>query len=78
MKTAISVPDDVYREAEATARRLGISRSELYSTAMRNYLQNQHGKKQLLENLNAVYGDLETDQSIEEAARVALLSNEWQ
>lgn len=34
MKTAISIPDKVFRSADALARRLGISRSELYTTAI--------------------------------------------
>jgi metal-responsive CopG/Arc/MetJ family transcriptional regulator len=38
MKTAISVPDEVFEKAEATAKRLQISRSELYSRALREFL----------------------------------------
>jgi hypothetical protein len=34
MKTAVSIPDSVYRSAEALARRLGVSRSRLYATAV--------------------------------------------
>lgn len=39
MKTAVSLPDELFHEADATARGLGISRSELYSTALRAYLR---------------------------------------
>ena len=38
MKTAVSVPDDVFREAERLARRLKTSRSRLYSDALREYV----------------------------------------
>jgi len=38
MRTAISVPDEVFNSAESLAKRLGISRSELYSTAVAEYL----------------------------------------
>lgn len=38
MKTAISVPDDVFDRAERTAKRLQLSRSELYSRALAEYL----------------------------------------
>lgn len=38
MKTAVSVPDEVYEKAEALARRTGRTRSEIYSTALRDYL----------------------------------------
>ena len=33
MKTAVSVPDDLFRQAEAAARRLRVSRCALYSHA---------------------------------------------
>lgn len=38
MKTAVSVPDDVFREAEQLAKRLKTSRSRLYSDALREYV----------------------------------------
>ncbi len=38
MKTAISVPDETFRLATERAAQLGISRSELFSTAVRHYL----------------------------------------
>ncbi|MHB0981711.1 MAG: ribbon-helix-helix protein, CopG family [Thermoleophilia bacterium] len=38
MKTAISIPDDVFDEAEALARRMNKSRSEIYSRAVREYV----------------------------------------
>ena len=38
MKTAISIPDDLYREVEACSRRLKLSRSRFFATAAREYL----------------------------------------
>lgn len=38
MKTAISIPDEVFKHAERVAKRLGVSRSELFTRAMREYL----------------------------------------
>ncbi len=38
MKTAISVPNEVFKRAESTAKRLKLSRSELYSRALSDYL----------------------------------------
>lgn len=38
MKTAISIPDDIFEEAERLARRLGKSRSELYRDALAEYV----------------------------------------
>ncbi len=55
MKTAISIPDDVFEAAEQLARRLGTSRSELYTAAIRTYLEHHRGAG-VTERLNAVYG----------------------
>ena len=41
MKTAISIPDDLFREVEACSRRLKLSRSRLFATAAREYLARQ-------------------------------------
>ncbi len=38
MKTAISLPDALFRRADLVARRLGMSRSELYVKALEAYL----------------------------------------
>lgn len=41
MKTAVSVPDDVFQQAERAADRLGWSRSQLYARALREFLETQ-------------------------------------
>ena len=38
MKTAVSMPDSLFRQAEAAARRLRVSRSQLYATAIAEFL----------------------------------------
>jgi predicted transcriptional regulator len=38
VKTAVSVPDDVYDRAEQAARRLGLNRSQLYTEALNRFL----------------------------------------
>ena len=38
MKTAISIPDDVFERAERAAKRMGLSRSELFTRAVREFL----------------------------------------
>jgi len=53
MKTAISVPDELYLEADQTAHRLGWSRSKLYAEALREYLARQ-GDDPVTVALNAV------------------------
>jgi metal-responsive CopG/Arc/MetJ family transcriptional regulator len=56
MKTAISIPDKVFRSADALAKRLGISRSELYSTAIAEFLSKHQGRH-VTARLDAVYGE---------------------
>jgi len=54
MKTAISLPDSVYLEAEETARNMGISRSMLFQNALSDYLK-KHNRSNITEKLNEVY-----------------------
>jgi hypothetical protein len=44
MKTAISIPEELFESAEEFARWQGISRSELYTTALRRYLEEQRAE----------------------------------
>lgn len=54
MKTAISIPDSVFEEAEALAQQLGLSRSELYRKALQAYLK-RYKREQISLKLNQVY-----------------------
>jgi metal-responsive CopG/Arc/MetJ family transcriptional regulator len=54
MKTAVSLPDELFRMAEATARRLRVSRSKLYATAIAEFLEGHRGNS-ITERLNDVY-----------------------
>ncbi|MCA9970890.1 MAG: CopG family transcriptional regulator [Anaerolineales bacterium] len=56
MKTAISVPDPVFEAAEALARRLGMSRSQLYTQAIEKYLST-FDDEAVTQALNEVYAD---------------------
>lgn len=56
MKTAISLPDRVFEAAERTAKRLGVSRSELYATAVAEFID-RHKRARITEKLNEVYED---------------------
>lgn len=55
MKTAISIPDKTFHSAEALAKRLGISRSELYSRAVDAFV-NFNRNQLVTDKLNQVYG----------------------
>jgi metal-responsive CopG/Arc/MetJ family transcriptional regulator len=54
MKTAISLPDSVFEEAEVLAQQLGLSRSELYIKALQAYLK-KCSRSQILFKLNQIY-----------------------
>jgi predicted transcriptional regulator len=55
MKTAISIPDDVFENAERTAKKLGVSRSELYANAVAEFIE-RYRREGITEKLNDVYG----------------------
>ena len=54
MKTAISIPDPLYKEAERLTKRLRIPRSQLYARALEEYIKRQHSKG-IKEALDEVY-----------------------
>ena len=60
MKTAISLPDSVFEEAEGLAKQLGVSRSELYTKALQAYL-GKYNRAQILHKLNQVYAEDSSD-----------------
>lgn len=60
MKTAISLPDELFQEGEQAAQRLKLSRSQLYAKALRDFLRRQDSSW-ITEKLNEVYADGESD-----------------
>src|SRR4051812_2968489 len=54
MKTAISLPHELFQRAESAAHRLGMSRSELYAKALAEFLKRDDSKS-ITERLNDVY-----------------------
>jgi predicted transcriptional regulator len=78
MKTAVSVPDDLFRLAEATARRLRVSRSELYAKAIAEFLKRQQGNA-ITERLNDVYSrhPAKVDSALHRAQLKSLEKDAW-
>lgn len=78
MKTAISVPDRVHRDADRLARRLGKSRSRLYADALQLYMA-RHDADHITEALNAVADEADTRLTSDLAAVSAdgLRRSEW-
>ncbi len=56
MKTAISIPNPIFEAAEQLAKELGMSRSELYSTAIAAFVE-AHQSENVTEKLNQIYAD---------------------
>ena len=54
MKTAISLPDDLFASAEALAERMGISRSHLVATALAEFVA-KHQSRKVTARLDALY-----------------------
>ena len=54
MKTAISIPDDVYEEAEITARHLGLARSQLYTQAIKEFIE-RYDRDRITKKLDSLY-----------------------
>jgi len=59
MKTAISIPDPLFKAGERAAKREKISRSRLYAKALKTYLQQQDDRA-ITEALNAIYSTEES------------------
>jgi len=79
MKTAVSLPDDVYHGGERYAKRTRKSRSQLYAEALSEYLA-RHAPDEVTEDMNAVVdqlGESGTDAFVARAARRVLKKVEW-
>ncbi len=78
MKTAISIPDDVFEEAERLATELQTSRSQLYSRALREFVA-RHSTDRLTEAMNRVVDEVgpEIDEFSQKAAYLVLEQVEW-
>ena len=78
MKTAVSLPDEVFEAAEDLAQEMGVSRSSLYSRAIAEFV-NRHGRDEVRERLDQVYGDSGggLDPRLAELQRLTIGEDEW-
>ncbi len=78
MKTAISIPDDVYAEAEEAAQRLGVSRSGLYARAVAEFVARNRGLG-VREALDSVYRveEAEVDEALARAQAASVPDEGW-
>jgi hypothetical protein len=79
MKTAISLPDDLFEAAEIMAKKMKISRSELYQRAVTNFLQ-QRSSDMVRESLDRVYSKKKNrglDPMVRAISEQIIMDEEW-
>ena len=78
MKTAISIPDELFHQADVLAKRLGKSRSEIYREALADYVARREPGA-VTQALNAVADELAADAGgvADRLASDALRQSEW-
>lgn len=78
MKTAISIPDDVFVSSDRLAKQLNMSRSELYTRAVQQYVV-EHRHAGVKEKLDKIYASenapIDLAVLLEQAASIP--SEEW-
>ena len=78
MKTAISIPDRLFQQAEELAESLKASRSQLYARAVAEYIE-RHRSENVRQKLDEVYGrvDSHLDATLEIMQLISLPQEEW-
>ncbi len=80
MKTAVSIPDDVFDRVERLARGAGRSRSEVYSAALVEYIA-RHAPDEITDAMDRVCEEVgaeaEGDAFVAAAGRRVLERTEW-
>ena len=80
VKVAVSFPDDVFEQAEHLVRERNVSRSELYTEALRALVQSDARITEQLDQLYAAHGPAAAtaaDPTVEAAARRVLADADW-
>jgi len=78
MKTAVTIPDALFERAEAAAKNLSLSRSELYSRALKDFLRSRD-QSDVTESLNHVYATESSalDEVLEQMQFSSIPREEW-
>lgn len=78
MKTAISLPDELFEAADALARKLGLTRSRLVAEALAEYVA-KHRTSRVTQRLDAVYTTeaAAVPEPLRRAQRKVLKKSEW-
>ena len=78
MKTAVSIPDDLFSRAEEFAREARLTRSALFTAAIKEYIRRHRGDD-VTRKLNEIYvkEDSSLDPVLEEVQTLSLPREEW-
>jgi antitoxin MazE6 len=77
MKTAVSVPDGIFNDVEKLVRRLGSSRSQVYTAALREYVA-RHAPDDVTEAMDRVCAKVgQPDEFVRSATSRVLETTEW-
>jgi metal-responsive CopG/Arc/MetJ family transcriptional regulator len=78
MKTAVSIPDQIFKSADRMANESGQSRSQLYAQAVASYVEKHRGDH-ITKKLNEIYSDLDSrlEPEIADLQSKSLPKEEW-
>ena len=78
VKTAVSIPDPIFHAAESLAKRLGMSRSKLFSHALEAYLE-AHKHDSVREALDVIYSQESSglDETLAHLQGASLPKEDW-
>jgi post-segregation antitoxin (ccd killing protein) len=78
LKTAISIPENLFLQADETAKVLGLNRSRLYTAAIAEFLE-KHREDNIKAKLNEIYADESSrvDPIFNNAQMVGLAKEDW-
>ncbi len=80
MKTAVSIPDAIFERAERVAKKLGVSRSELFTRALERFVES-HRASEIRASYDRAFGAESGPDEMSElaasSAKRALREVEW-
>jgi metal-responsive CopG/Arc/MetJ family transcriptional regulator len=78
MEIAVTIPNEMFQQAEELAATLGISRSELYTSALAEFIRDHHDRF-VTERLNRVYAenDSELDPALQRLQTASISAESW-
>lgn len=78
MKTAISVPNEIFELSEKLAKKLKVSRSKIFSMGVEK-LAEEYNEEEIIKNINRVCEKVDTsvDPALFKMAMLSLPKDEW-